>query len=270
VGVDHYENFPVASFLLPSSLHAPVKAIYWFAREADDLVDEGVAPPEQRLRALDDRLAELAVIESGGEPGLPIYRELAQHIRARSLPLQPFRDLLDAFRQDVTKTRYADFDEVLDYCRRSANPIGRLLLALYGESGPDSPMLSDRICSSLQIINFLQDITPDFQQRNRVYLPQEDLRRFGLTEDVIAAGQPTPAWRDFMRFQAERAHRMLEAGRPLGGILRGRIGLELRAIVNGGARVLEKIRAADGDVFRQRPVLRGADWPAILIRALVR
>jgi squalene synthase HpnC len=270
VGIDHYENFPVASVLLPARLRAPVEAIYHFAREADDIVDEGDATPQARLAALDARLLELDRIKRGEVPELPLYRELAVQAAAHRLPIQPLRDLLDAFRQDVTKTRYADFGELVHYCRRSANPIGRLLLHLYGETAPRSLAMSDGICSALQLINFLQDVDSDYRDRGRIYIPQDEMARFGITDQDIARRAPSPAWRRLMNFQRDRARRMLQAGAPLGRVLRGRIGLELRSIVMGGDRVLEKLHAADGDVFGARPVLRGLDWPLVFWRALVR
>jgi squalene synthase HpnC len=256
VGIDHYENFPVASVLLPARLRAPVEAIYHFAREADDIVDEGDATPQARLAALDARLLELDRMERGEVPELPLYRELAVQTAAH--------------RQDVTKTRYADFGELMHYCRRSANPIGRLLLHLYGETAPRSLAMSDGICSALQLINFLQDVDSDYRDRGRVYIPQDEMARFGISDQDIASRLASPGWRRLMNFQRDRARRLLQAGAPLGRVLRGRIGLELRAIVMGGDRVLEKLHAADGDVFGLRPVLRGLDWPLVFWRALVR
>lgn len=270
MGIDHYENFPVASVLLPARLRAPVEAIYHFAREADDIADEGDALAHARIAALDQRLLELDRIERGEVAELPLYRDLAVQVAAHRLPLQPLRDLLDAFRQDVTKTRYADFGELMQYCRRSANPIGRLLLHLYGEAAPRSLAMSDGICSALQLINFLQDVDSDYHDRGRVYIPQDEMARFGICDQDIASRLASPGWRRLMNFQRDRARRLLQAGAPLGRVLRGRIGLELRAIVMGGDRVLEKLHAADGDVFGLRPVLRGLDWPLVFWRALVR
>jgi squalene synthase HpnC len=267
--VEHYENFPVASLVLPARLRPPVATIYRFAREADDIADEGDAAPADRLAALDERLAELSRIESGATPESALYQALAETIRAHDLPLVPFRDLLDAFRQDVTKTRYADFGEVMHYCRRSANPVGRILLHLFGHSEPRSLALSDGICSALQLTNFLQDVAGDYA-RGRIYLPLDELARFRVDEGMIANGDGGPRWQALMRFQIERTRRMLQAGAPLGRVLDGRIGLELRLIVMGGARILEKLSAVDGDVFRRRPFLRPLDAPLLLWRALTR
>lgn len=269
MAVTHYENFPVASLVMPRRFRPAVSAIYWFAREADDIADEGSDPPEARLEALEGRKLELDRIASGDRPITPLFRALAHHIQGFQLPLQPFRDLLDAFSQDVTCTRYRTFAEVLDYCERSANPVGRLMLHLYGQPTPDDVALSDRICSSLQLINFLQDVDNDYG-RGRIYLPLEDLERFGITESQIAARAPDGAWWDLMRFQIDRARTMLRQGSPLGRRLRGRLGLELRLIVQGGDRILDKLTAVRGDVFARRPVLRAPDWPVMLFRALVR
>jgi squalene synthase HpnC len=190
------------------------------------------------------------------------------HIHHYRLPLSAFRDLLSAFSQDVTRKRYADFGEVMDYCRRSANPIGRLMLRLYGESDARSLAYSDGICSSLQLINFLQDIAIDYR-KGRIYLPQDEMTRYGITEDQIARGDAGGTWEIFMRHQIERARRMLQAGAPLGRVLRGRIGLELRMIVLGGERILRKLHEARGDVFRHRPRLEGTDWLYMFGRAVL-
>ena len=186
-------------------------------------------------------------------------------IRQRRLPLGLFHDLLSAFAQDVTKKRYADYTEVLDYCRRSANPVGRLLLVLYGAATPRNNAWSDTICSSLQIINFLQDIAIDYA-KGRIYMPQDELARFRVSESQIAARDASGAWRDFMTFQVNRTRRMLWDGAPLGRVLTGRIGLEMRMIIAGGDRILTKIAHTDGDVFRHRPVLHAHDWPLMFAR----
>jgi squalene synthase HpnC len=269
MGVGHYENFPVASIILPSRLREPVTWIYRFAREADDIADEGDISPQDRLTALADRNADLDRIERGEEPRLELYQGVAATIRAHRLPIPLFRDLLDAFTQDVTTTRYATFADVLDYCRRSANPVGRLLLHLEGELAPKSIEFSDCICSSLQLINFLQDIEIDYR-KNRIYLPLDDMKRFDIDEARIARGDVSGPWREFIHDQINRARDLLLAGAPLGRVLKGRFGLELRLIVSGGERILEKLARIDGDVFRRRPVLRAPDWPLMLMRALLR
>ena len=267
MAVDHYENFPVASVLLPSHLHRPVGLIYRFAREADDFADEGDAAPQTRLQNLDHFRTQIRRIEAGLEPELPWFSELGDVIRQHQLPIEPFLDLLSAFSQDVTQSRYSDFGAVLDYCRRSANPVGRLLLVLYGVSDRAHLAWSDAICSSLQLINFLQDVAVDYR-KDRIYLPADEMAAFGVSEDQIARGDAGHPWTGFVTFQIDRARDLLYSGRPLGRALKGRIGLEMRMIIAGGARILEKIEAVGGDVFQRRPVLRPLDWPLLLMRAL--
>jgi len=267
VSVGHYENFPVASALLPLRLRRPVAVIYRFARSADDFADEGELPDAARLASLDDYRRELDAIASGDTPCMPLFHEVAGIVREHALPLQLFRDLLDAFSQDVTKKRYADFAEVLDYCRRSANPVGRLLLHLFGRTDERSLEHSDAICSALQLVNFWQDIALDWA-KGRVYLPQDEMRRYGVSEAQIAARRCDQAWRALLSFQASRTRAMLESGAPLGRALPGRIGLEIRATVQGGLRILEKLEATGCDMFLQRPALRWWDWPLLMWRAL--
>lgn len=266
MSVGHYENFPVASLLLPARLRRPVAVIYWFARSADDIADEGNAAAHERLQHLDAYRDELRRIDAGLAPHGEGFAALAGVIAAHRLPLQPFFDLLDAFSQDVVKKRYADFAEVLDYCRRSANPVGLLMLHLYESATPRNIEQSDAICSALQLINFWQDVAIDFD-KDRIYLPQDDMTRFGIDESHIATRNTDAAWRRLMAFQIERTRTMLESGAPLAVALRGRIGLELRMIVQGGRRILDKLAAREGDVFRRRPMLQPLDWPLMLWRA---
>lgn len=274
--VDHYENFPVASFLMPARLREPVEAIYAFARGADDVADEGDAPAVARLARLNDYRLAIEAIGRGEDlaavvreaPLRAMFERLARNVRAFALPLQPFRDLLDAFAQDVGKTRYADFPELLDYCRRSANPVGRLLLHLYGEATPDNLRMSDAICTSLQLINFWQDVAVDWG-KGRIYLPQDTLACFGAAEDDIAAGRCDARWRALLAFEVQRARAMMVSGAPLARRLPGRIGWELRLIVAGGLRILERIEMAGYDVFRARPTLGRADWARLAWRALL-
>jgi len=268
MSVGHYENFPVASVLLPAALRHPVSVIYRFARTADDFADEGALTPGERLAYLEGYRAELRRLEAGRSPASALFQELREVVAAHRLPLAPFHDLLDAFSQDVTKQRYADFAEVMDYCHRSADPVGRLMLHLYGQAGHENVACSDAICSALQLINFWQDVEIDYR-KNRIYLPQEDMARFGVTEDQIAAGDASGGWWELMRFQIERARSMMLAGAPLAIRLPGRVGLEIRAVVQGGLRILEKLERSRGNVFRRRPVLRPWDWPLMLARALV-
>jgi squalene synthase HpnC len=268
VAVGHYENFPVASLLLPAPLREPVEVIYRFARSADDFADEGSDPADIRLAKLNNYQAELAAIGSGRAPADPLFEDVARIVRAHGLPLQLFRDLLDAFGQDVTKKRYADFSEVMDYCRRSANPVGRLLLHLFKRTTDSDFRQSDAICSSLQLINFWQDVDIDYRRDNRIYLPQDEMARHGVTERHLGERACDTAWRSLMRYQIERARAMMLAGAPLGRSLPGRVGLEIRATVQGGLRILDKIERAGYDVFRRRPQLKAFDWPLLLLKAV--
>lgn len=263
----HYENFPVASPLLPPELRAPVRVIYAFARSADDLADEGDAPADERLAALQTYVDELDRIDAGEEPHSALFVSLRTTLRDYQLSTTPLRDLLSAFSQDVTTTRYEQFDELLDYCRRSANPVGRLLLALFGETRAESLAQSDAICSALQLINFLQDVAIDWQKA-RIYLPLEDLRRFGVTEAQIAAGDVDARWHALMQFEIDRARQMMITGAPLARRLPGRMGWELRLVVLGGLRILEKIERVGHDVFNRRPTLGKADWLRLGWRSL--
>src|SRR5882672_1960121 len=249
MSVGHYENFPVASVLLPAALRRPVSVIYRFARTADDFADEGDLRPQERLAFLEGYRAELRRLEAGRPPASPLFKELREVVAVHRLPLAPFHDLLDAFAQDVTKQRYASFAEVMDYCHRSADPVGRLMLHLYGEGNDQDLACSDAICSALQLTNFWQDVEIDFR-KNRIYLPQEDMARFGVTEDQIAASDASGGWWDLMRFQIDRSRRMMSLGAPLARRLPGGIGLEIRTVVQGGLRILEKLERARGDVFR--------------------
>lgn len=265
--VGHYENFPVGSFLLPARFRPAVAAVYRFARYADDLADEGEACDAERIAALDACSAELDLIREGQNPRGDIFTGLVPHIQACRIPVQLFEDLLSAFRQDVVVKRYATHADVLDYCRRSADPVGRILLHIFGEASAENLRQSDCICSALQLINFWQDVAIDWQ-KGRVYLPQEDMQRFGVSETQIAQGSMERNMRDLLAFQVARTRALLYEGKPLGRRLPGRIGLEIRTIVAAGDRVLEKIEAVDFDIFHARPKLTGRDWPGILWRSL--
>lgn len=267
--VDHYENFPVASLLLPRPMRRPVSIVYRFARSADDFADEGERTPAERLALLDGYRAELDRIEAGQSPQTALFRDLEREvIRTRDVPIGLFRDLLDAFSQDVVKTRFADFGEVMQYARRSANPVGRIVLHLANQASPRNLAWSDGICSALQLINFWQDVAIDWR-KDRIYLPQDEMARYGVDEAAIAAGRNDGPWRALMAFQLDRTRRILRAGSPLGTTLPGRLGLEIRLTVLGGDRILQKIAAVDYDVFERRPTLTGRDWPGLLLRALL-
>ena len=268
MAVGHYENFPVASLLLPAELRAPIEVIYRFARSADDFADEGSDPPDIRLEKLNRYRAGLERVEQGLPAEDALFRDIARIVRAHGLPLPLFHDLLDAFSQDVTKKRYASFAEVSDYCRRSANPVGRLLLHLFRRTGERDLSASDAICSALQLINFWQDVDIDYRRDDRIYLPMDEMARHGVTERHLAEQRCDAAWQELMKFQVERSREMMLSGAALGRRLPGRIGLEIRATVQGGLRILEKIEAAGYDVFRRRPALKALDWPLLLLKAV--
>ncbi|MDE0926180.1 MAG: squalene synthase HpnC [Methylophilaceae bacterium] len=267
----HYENFPVASFALPKDLRYPIALIYHFARCADDFADEDNHTQAERLVLLQGYVDELNIIKANGSSQDAFFIEFAQMLRDRKLPLAPFYDLLDAFKQDVIKTRYVNFDEVLDYCKRSANPIGALLLHLFNKASPKNLAYSDNICSALQLINFYQDVAIDFDDTDhprRIYCCQDEMQEFGITETQMAAQQSNVNWERFMRFNVERAETMLQTGKPLGRILPGRMGLEMRLIIAGGETIIRKLKVVNGDVFHKRPTIKAWDWPAILIKAI--
>jgi squalene synthase HpnC len=266
MSVDHYENFPVASILMPKRLRKPVAAIYHFARAADDIADEGELDNDERLKQLDEFRAELARIAAHETPLTPLFQHLAVEIAQHQLPMQPFHDLLDAFSQDVVQKRYANYEELLDYCRRSANPVGTLLLHLYDEATPVNLAYSDAICTALQLINFWQDIAKD-DAIARIYLPLDEMAQFGVTEQHVAQHICDDAWRALIKFQVDRARALMLQGAPLGSILTGRIGLEMRMIIAGGLRILDKLVAVDYDMFRHRPVLRPFDWVIMLAKS---
>ena len=236
------------------------------------MADEGDASAAERLAQLDRYLAALDAIDAGREPEAR-FASIASAVRDYALPTPLLRDLIDAFRQDVVKKRYATYAELLDYSRRSADPVGRLVLHVFDRIGDEplaaDPLLSDAICSALQQINFWQDVEVDWR-KDRVYIPQEDLARFGIEEKQIAHGRVDERWRALMHFECARSRELLEKGVPLARSLPGRLGLEIRATIAGGARILDKIEGVGGDVFRHRPKLTALDWARMLARAVLR
>lgn len=272
--VTHYENFPVASWLCPAHLRAPIATIYAFARTADDLADEGYAGADQRLADLIAYRRDLHGCVYGQTPHprwADVFEPLQHVMRMHALPPRLLDDLLSAFIQDTEKTRdaagYADRDALLDYCRRSANPIGRLLLHLYGVHDAQSLGQSDAICSALQLINFWQDLSEDLP-RGRFYLTDADCERFGVSRTDLQAQQVTPAIKHLIADSAKWSRHLMLAGAPLAHRLPGRIGWELRLVVQGGLRILDKIETLRGASLHTRPVLRKMDLPRMAWRAL--
>ncbi|MFZ6820166.1 squalene synthase HpnC [Undibacterium sp. Ji22W] len=266
---EHYENFPVASWLMPAHLRPAVKTIYAFARSADDIADEGNASDTERLFALSHYESQLQLIQEQSiqETKLdPLFCELSVIIRQFNLPIAHFFDLISAFKQDVACKEYEDFSGLLNYCNRSANPVGRMMLHLYQADTTENLIQSDWICTALQLINFWQDVAIDWR-KSRVYLPQEDLRSFQIDDTQIASGICNEAWRKMMQFQIDRARAMMIAGSPLCKRLPGRLGFELRLVVQGGLRILEKIEQINMDVFLQRPTIKSTDAWRLFWRA---
>ena len=270
VSVDHYENFPVASVLCPPALRPAIRAIYHFARTADDIADEGSASAASRLadlaayrRALDAACQGQAT----GERWRGVFEPLALRMHEFALPPAPLHDLLDAFEQDVRNPPYADRAALLDYCRRSANPVGRLLLHLYGIRDAAALRRSDAICSALQLINFWQDLSVD-GPRGRHYVPASDMQAHGVGIDALRAAKDSPQSRSLVRDLCAWAHALMLDGAPLALQVPGRAGWELRLVVQGGLRILEKIERMDHAVLARRPALTAFDAPLLLWRAL--
>lgn len=267
----HYENFPVGSLLVPRRLRPHVYSIYAFARTADDFADEGYDTPpgiSERLQALADWQRQLEDCYAG-RAAHPVFIALAETVRELRLPVQLFRDLLSAFTQDVTKRRYANFDEVLDYCRRSANPVGRLILLLFDYRDEALHRLSDHICTALQLANFWQDVSVDLQ-KDRVYLPQDEMARFGYSEAQLQAREFNERFAELMKHQVERTRELFMQGRPLPELVRGRLRYELRLTWHGGMRILEYIERQGYDTLSRRPKITKADKLRLLLRTLTR
>jgi hydroxysqualene synthase len=272
--VEHYENFPVASWLCPPRLRRPVAALYWFARTADDIADEGNATAGNRLATLDAYKKDLSAClagNSGSGRWEGVFASLGTARVEFALPEQPLFDLLDAFRQDVEKTRdragYRDREELLDYCRRSANPVGRLMLHLYGVSGAQALVQSDAICSALQLANFWQDLSFDVP-RGRYYIPAADALRHGIDASAPQTWKAHPGMPALVRELCEWTDMLMRSGAPLVHAVPGRAGWELRLVVQGGLRILRRIERLRYDTLQRRPTLGGADAVPMLWHAM--
>lgn len=289
----HYENFPVASLFLPAQMRPHVAAVYAFARAADDMADEGEATASERLSrleawrgALHDVLERETEVDGGSRGGdvidgadrtnstaahgpdeLHVLRALAHTVRTHALPVQLFDDLISAFAQDVHVHRYATWDEVFDYCRRSANPVGRLVLRLAGHTNPQADEWSDRVCTALQLTNFWQDFAIDWR-RGRLYLPLEEVSRAGADVRDLNGHVLSAPWRQALSRAVGRTVQLFDEGRPVCDAIPGRLGWELRATWIGGTRILEKLRAVDCDALRARPSIGARDLPMIIGRML--
>ena len=270
MSVDHYENFPVASILCPPALRPVVAAIYHFARTADDIADEGDAAPDQRLADLTAYRADLAAARQGDATSArwpQVFGPLSEVMASHGLPVELLTDLLSAFEQDVVKTTYADRAELLDYCRRSADPVGRLLLHLYGVADAQALRQSDAICTALQLANFWQDLSVD-TVRGRLYVPAADCARRAVEPDALLAQRDAPNVRALVADMVDWARDLMLAGAPLVHAIPGRAGWELRLVVQGGLRILEKITAKEFATLQSRPTLNGYDAPLLMWRAL--
>jgi squalene synthase HpnC len=269
----HYENFPVASRLLPAAMRPHIAVIYAFARTADDFADEAGLATDERLRRLDDFRQRL-LTRDARRSNTPadqhdvIFLALADTIRTCKLPVSLFEDLLSAFRQDVTTTRYQTWADVLDYCRRSANPVGRLVLRVAGYDDRSLDEASDAVCTALQLTNFWQDLERDWAI-GRVYVPQDDLARANAREADLDGKRLTPEWRAVMTVMVERTRELFTRGRSVCDGVRGRLRWELRATWLGGTRILDKLESANFDVFNHRPILGKADVPGLLRDAVI-
>jgi hydroxysqualene synthase len=268
----HYENFPVASFLLPKAVRPHIAAIYAFARSADDFADEGQRPHEERYRLLEDwrELLWRAADGASGhasQPHSPLFRALGHTIRVCELQVSLLEDLLSAFRQDVATTRYATWADLFDYCRRSANPVGRLVLRVCGYAGKDAETASDAVCTALQLTNFWQDLAIDYT-RGRLYLPREEWEAVGAAEADLAAGRLSAAWRTAMSSSAARTRGLFAEGRPVSDLVRGRLRYELRVTWLGGMLILDRLEEAGYDVFTRRPTIGRGDVPGLAWRAM--
>ena len=271
MAAQHYENFPVASRLLPPEARPHIAAIYAFARTADDFADEGDHPDAERISALEVwqwRLQEAVSgrIEQDGSEAAMVFTALSATINKFNLEVQLFEDLLSAFCQDVMVKRYETWADLLDYCQRSASPVGRLVLRVCGYRDAASDRQSDAICSALQLTNFWQDIAVDWG-KGRVYVPHEISAAIGASEDSLARGEWTSEWEFALRDAADRTRQMFDAGRPLVDTVRGRLRYELRATWLGGVRVLDKLEARRFDALHHRPKLSWFDGARIVMGA---
>jgi squalene synthase HpnC len=267
---EHYENFPVGSLLVPKPLRKHVYSIYAFARTADDFADEGYEDDlteAARLAALDDWERKLEDCYRGRAEH-PVFIALAETLRELDLPIQLFRDLLSAFKQDVVKQRYADFDEVLNYCARSANPVGRLILLLFGYRDEGLHKLSDHICTALQLTNFWQDVAVDIG-KDRVYLPLDEMERFGVSIGDLQARRFSDRYAALLKFQVERTRDFFKKGKNLPALVSGRLAVELKLTWLGGMRILERIEKQRYDTLGARPKITAADKFRLVARSLI-
>ncbi len=260
----HYENFPVVTWRLPVNLRQPFYDIYAFCRWADDLADE-LGSQNESLRMLQWWREELTACFEG-DSSHPVYVALRETIRRFSIPAEPFHHLISAFERDQKQKRYESFDELLDYCSCSANPVGRILLHLFNTTDAESLRLSDSLCTGLQLVNFWQDVARDWEI-GRVYLPQESLRHFSVTEQVLQEKKSTPDFIRMMKSELDRAEQFLMTGFELGNRVPRKVQFDIRLFALGGLLLCDKIRAINYRVLEQRPQIKKRDFPRLLWRA---
>lgn len=260
----HYENFPVASFIIPKNYRKEIAVIYWFARSADDIADEGNIDPENRLAMLNKFELDFkdALNGSGENSNLKF---LAETIIKHNLDPKNFTDLISAFKQDVTKKSYSTFSEILDYCSRSANPVGRILLALFKITDKQAKIYSDKVCTALQLTNFYQDTNIDFE-KGRNYYPQDEISMFKITQNVFELKENNPNIKALVKHNVERTQLLFDEGKKLLNYLNGRFKIEIKWTIAGGEKILEKIRKNDYDVFSARPKLSKLDFVFLLVK----
>lgn len=260
----HYENFPVASLLIPKNYRKEIAVIYWFARSADDIADEGNIDPENRLAMLEEFESdfEKALNFSGENSNLKF---LAETIIKHNLDPKNFTDLISAFKQDVTKKSYSTFSEILDYCSRSANPVGRILLALFKITDEQAKIYSDKVCTALQLTNFYQDTNIDFE-KGRNYYPQDEISMFKITQNMFELKENNPNIKALVKHNVERTQLLFDEGKKLLNYLNGRFKIEIKWTIAGGEKILEKIRKNDYDVFSARPKLSKLDFVFLLVK----
>ena len=263
----HYENFPVVSLLIPMGLRKHVAVIYWFARTADDFADEGELKENERLQYLNDFENSLTDLLNGKFKS-PVEEALHQTIKKKNLSPKLFYDLLTAFKQDVVKKRYDNFDELLLYCKHSANPVGRLILELFEIRNVVAFDYSDKICTALQLTNFYQDIEIDFK-KGRIYFPQNEMKQFDVTENMFAKKEINVNLKRLFKHNIDRTQAKFNEGKNLLQFLSGRLRLEIKWTILGGEAILEKIRKNDYNVFHSRPKLTKRDFGALFIKSFL-
>lgn len=264
----HYENFPVISLLIPANLRKHIAIIYWFARTADDFADEGEYEKSYRLTKLDEMEGLLSDSNKISYDS-PFHTALQNTIKEKNLTKQLFHDLITAFKQDVIKNRYETFDDVLGYCKYSANPVGRLILELFEVRNEEVFKYSDRICTALQLTNFYQDLEIDYE-KGRIYLPQNEMVKFGVSENIFAKKENNVNLKMLLKYNVDRTQKLFNEGKSLLKFLNGRLKMEIKWTILGGEKILEKIRKNDYSIFGLRPKLTKKDFGTLLIKSFVR